>query len=49
MTYGGDMEGTSTVQLFPNADMIFKEFSIGINKIITTEKLKIEVNESTNR
>ena len=46
--HSGDLEGTSIVPLFKNTDKIFEGFSIIINKIITTEKQKIEVNEYTN-
>ena len=38
--YGGDLEGTSIIKLFQNADNIFKQFSIEINKIITNEDKK---------
>ena len=42
------MESTSIVRLVQNADNIFKEFSKEINKIITNEKQKAEINEYTN-
>ena len=34
------MEGTSIIRLFQNADNIFKQFSIAINKIITNDDQK---------
>ena len=47
--YGADLKIISIVRLFQNADKLFKEFSNGINKSITSEKQKKEVNEYTNR
>ena len=43
--HGGDLEGTSIIRLFQNADNIFKQFSIAINKIITNYKHKKEVED----
>ena len=40
---GGNLEGTSIVRLFQNADKIFKEFSNDIDKIITTKKQKLKL------
>ena len=38
--YGVDLKIISIVRLFQNADKLFKEFSNGINKSITSEKQK---------
>ena len=38
--HGGDLEGTSIIRLFQNANNIFKQFSIQINKIITNDDQK---------
>ena len=43
----GDLEGTSIIRLFKNADNIFKQFSIAINKIITNDDQIKEVEDYT--
>ena len=43
------MEGTSIIRLFQNVDNIFKQLSIVINKIITNDEQKREVEEYTMR
>ena len=47
--HGDDLEGPSIIRLCQNADKIFNISSIEINKIITNEKEKNEVNEYTER
>ena len=47
--HGGDLEGTSIIRLFQNADNIFKQFSIAINNIITNDEQKKEVEHYTIR
>ena len=43
------LEGTSIMRLFQIADNIFKQFSIAINKIITNDEQKKEVEDCTIR
>ena len=38
--HGGHLEETWIIRLFQNADNIFKQFSVEINKIITTYQKK---------
>ena len=47
--HGGDLEGTSIVWLFQNANKIFNQFSMAIKNIITNEEQKKEVEKYTMR
>ena len=47
--HGGDFEGTLIIRLFQNTDNICKHFSIEINKIITNDDQKKEVEDYTMR
>ena len=47
--HGGDLEVTSIIRLFQNADNIFKQFSLEINKIITNDEPKKKVKDYTER
>ena len=47
--HGGDLEGTSIIRLFQNANKIFNQFSMKIKNIITNEEQKKEVEDYTMR
>ena len=47
--HNGDFEVTSIIRLFKNAENIFKQFLIAINKIITNEEQKKEIEDYTMR
>ena len=43
--HGGDLEGTSIIRFFQNADNIFKQCSVEINKIITRMEIRRKQNK----
>ena len=45
--HGGDLEGTSIIRLFQNANKIFNQFLMAIKNIITNEEQEKEVEEYT--
>ena len=47
--HDGDLEGTSIIRLFQNANKVFNQFSMAIKNIITNEEQKKEVEEYTMR
>ena len=47
--HGGDLEGTSIVRMFQNANRIFNQFKISISKSIIEDTQIKEVNNVTER